>query len=83
MFGVAPHQLIPLLAGGGVGGLLGWHILRARVWHSLYDEVPLGMTRRQYVRRQRRIARLKTVFRACLCAGAGMMIAWTLSSMIR
>jgi hypothetical protein len=83
MFGVAPPQLIPLLVGGGLGGLLGWHILRARVWYSLYDEAPIGMTRQQYVRRQRRIALLKTAFRAVLCAAAGVLIAWSLSSMIR
>jgi hypothetical protein len=83
MFGVVPHQLIPMLVGAGLGGLFGWHILRARVWYSLYDDAPIGMTRRQYVRRQRRIARLKTILRASLCAGAGMAIAWGLSSMIR
>ena len=83
MFGVASHQLISLVLGGGLGGLLGWHILRARAWYSLYDDAPIGMTRRQYVRRQRRIALLKTAFRAVLCAAAGVLIAWSLSSMIR
>lgn len=81
-FGVVP-QLLPLLVGGGVGGLLGWRILRARVWHSLYDEVPAGMSRQQYARRLRRAARLKTFVRASLCAAAGALIAWSLSSMVR
>jgi hypothetical protein len=53
------------------------------VWHSLYDEVPVGMSRREYVRRQRRIAHLKTLIRVSLCAAAGMAIAWSLASMIR
>jgi hypothetical protein len=80
---VGVPQLVSLLVGGGMGGLLGWRILRARVWHSLYDEVPAGMSRRQYARRQRWAARFKTFTRVTLCAIAGMAIAWTLSSMIR
>ncbi|HEY4170737.1 MAG TPA: hypothetical protein VGM96_28335 [Reyranella sp.] len=75
-------QLVLLLVGGGVGGLLGWRMLRARVWHSLYDEVPVGMSRRSYTRRLRRAARLKTLLRAILCAAAGVLIAWGLSSMV-
>jgi hypothetical protein len=80
---VGVPQLLSLLVGGVVGGLLGWRMLRARVWHSLYDEVPVGMSRRQYGRRLRRNAQLKTLLRASLCAGAGMVIAWSLSAMIR
>jgi hypothetical protein len=70
-------SLLSIVVGGGVGGVLGWRVLRARVWHSLYDDVPPGMSRRQYERRLRRIARLKTSFRAGLCAAAGMLIAWS------
>ena len=81
MLGVGP--LLPLLVGGGLGGLLGWRILRARVWHSLYDEVPVGMSRQRYARRQRRAARLKTLIRAILCAAGGVLVAWALSSMVR
>lgn len=76
-------QLLPLLVGGGLGGLLGWRILRARVWHSLYDEVPVGMSRRHYARRQRRAARVKTFIRIALCAAGGMLVAWSLASMFR
>ena len=80
---VGEPQLVSLLVGGGVGGLFGWRVLRARVWHSLYDEVPVGMSRRQYARRLRRAARFKTTLRVSLCVAAGMLIAWSLSSMIR
>lgn len=73
-------QLIPLLLGGSVGGLLGWRVLRARVWRSLYDEAPAGVSRREYDRRQRRIARLKTALRALLCALAGVLLGWVVSS---
>jgi hypothetical protein len=72
-----------MVLGGSVGGVLGWRILKARRWHSLYDEAPAGMSRRQYERRLRWAARLKTLFRASLCAAAGVLIAWSLSSMIR
>ncbi len=41
------------------------------------------MSRRRYVRRQRRIAQFKTFFRVSLCAVAGMAVAWSLYSMIR
>ena len=74
-------QLIPLLLGGSVGGLLGWHILRARVWRSLYDEAPVGMSPQRYARRQHRIALLKTAFRAALCALAGMLLGWAVWSL--
>ncbi len=70
-------SLIPIVLGGSVGGALGWRVLRARVWHSLYDEAPGGMSRQQHHRRQRRVAGLKTVFRATLCAAAGVLIAWS------
>jgi hypothetical protein len=76
MMGVVP-QWIPLLLGGSVGGLLGWRVLRARVWHSLYDDAPMGVSRRQYGRRLRRMARFKTAFRAAFCAAAGMLIVWS------
>jgi hypothetical protein len=66
-----------MVLGGSVGGALGWRVLRARVWHSLYDEAPAGMSRHQYERRQRRIARFKTALRAALCAMAGVLIAWS------
>ena len=68
--------LIPMALGGSVAGMLGWRLLRARVWHSLYDEVPAGMSRRQYEHRQRLIARLKTLFRAVLCAAAVALTVW-------
>jgi hypothetical protein len=76
MFGVVPQWML-LLLGGSVGGLLGWRVLRARVWHSLYDDAPMGMSRQQYGRRQRRMAHLKTAFRTILCAAAGMLIVWS------
>jgi uncharacterized membrane protein YfcA len=76
-------QLIPLVLGGSVGGLLGWRVLRARVWRSLYDEAPAGMSRQQYDRRQRRIARFKTALRAALCALAGVLLGWVVSSLLR
>jgi hypothetical protein len=72
-----------MVLGGSVAGVLGWRLWRARVWHSLYDEVPVGMSRRSYTRRLRRAARLKTLLRATLCAAAGVLIAWGLSSMVR
>jgi len=68
---------MPMVLGGSVAGVLGWRVLRARVWHSLYDEVPGGMSRREYERRQRLIARLKTLFRAALCATAGALTVWS------
>ncbi len=70
--------LIPMVLGGSVAGVLGWRILRARVWHSLYDDTPIGMSHRQYIRRQQLIARLKTMLRAGLCAAAGALTVWSL-----
>jgi hypothetical protein len=69
--------LIPMALGGSVAGVLGWRLLRARVWHSLYDETPAGMSAQQYQRRLRLIARLKTMARAALCALAGVLTVWT------
>jgi hypothetical protein len=66
-----------MVLGGSVAGVLGWRLLRARVWHSLYDEVPAGMSERQYERRQRLIARLKTLLRAVLCAAAAALTVWS------
>ena len=79
--GKVPQLL--LLVGGGVGDLLGWRIFRARVRHSLYDEVPAGRSRQEYARRLRGVARLKALLRVILCAAAGALIAWSLSSMVR
>lgn len=67
--------------GGSVGGLLGWRVLRARAGHSLYDDSPIGMSREQYDRRRRWIARFKTVFRAVLCALAGVLLGWAVASL--
>ena len=66
-----------MVLGGSVGGVLGWRILRARRWHSLYDEAPAGVSRERYERRQRLIARFKTASRAALCAFTGVLIAWS------
>ena len=74
---VVGPPLIPMALGGSVAGVLGWRFLRARVWHSLYDETPAGISRRQYERRQRLIARLKTLFRAVLCAAAAALTVWS------
>lgn len=63
--------------GGSVAGVLGWRFLRARVWHSLYDDVPAGMSQRQYERRLRLIARLKTMSRAALCAATAALAVWS------
>jgi hypothetical protein len=66
-----------MVLGGSVAGVLGWRLLRARVWHSLYDEAPAGISREQYARRQRLVARLKTSYRVALCAAVGVLIAWS------
>ena len=70
--------LIPIVLGGSVAGGLGWRLLRVRMWHSFYDEAPAGMSQRQYMRRQRLIALLKTLSRAVLCAAAGALTVWVL-----
>jgi hypothetical protein len=63
--------------GGSVAGVLGWRLWRARVWRSLYDETPAGMSRQQYERRLRLMARLKTMARAALCALTAALTVWS------
>ena len=75
-------ELVPVALGGGVGGLFGWRVLKSRVLHSMYDNSPIGMSRQEFGRRQQRTADRKSIFRVVLCAGAGMLVAWAVSSLL-
>jgi hypothetical protein len=60
-----------------VGAGLGWRATRRR-WRSLYDEKPVGMSDRDYQRREQRRYMYRRMFNTVLYAVIGAAIGWAI-----
>jgi hypothetical protein len=70
-------QLVLVVALALVGAGLGWRATRRR-WRSLYDEKPVGMSDREYQRRQHRRHTFRRFFNTALYAAIGAAIGWAI-----
>jgi hypothetical protein len=68
-------QLVLVVALALVGSGLGWRATRRR-WRSLYDEKPVGMSDRDYQKRQHRRHTFRRFANTLLYAAIGAAIGW-------
>lgn len=70
-------QLVLVVVLALVGGGLGWRATRRR-WRSLYDEKPVGMSDRDYQRREHRRHIFRRFAKSMIYAAISAAIGWVI-----
>lgn len=75
-------QLVLVVVLALVAGGLGWRATRRR-WRSLYDEKPIGMSDRDYQRREHRRHTFRRFTNTVFYAAIGAAIGWAIGLYFR